>query len=162
MNKTEYIIEDDRIVFSDTFNNRIENYKYITSEKSILYFGESFNQELYNIPENVKQIILGKKFNRSLEMLPETIESIIFVPESEYYYPLNHINNNIKELVLPDNYDTKINKFPYNLNRLILPKNYIYEVDEFPPNLKYLCPFANSLQLNMISSFADRLPFFLE
>lgn len=134
----DFIIQDDKIIFSDDFNSQLDNYIQLISTQPILYFGNNFNQELVCLTPNIKTIILGKKFNKSLEHLPETLESIIFVPESEYYYPLNFLNNNIKELILGDSYDTKIKKFPFHLEKLRLSSDYIYEIDEFPPNLKYL------------------------
>lgn len=138
MNQKEYIISDGKIIFSDNFNKSLNDYTKFMFNVSTIYLGLKYNQELSRIPPNIKQIVFGKKFNKNLDDLPDTLESIIFVSNSEYYYPLNQLNNNIKEIILPDNYDTKIKKFPYYLSYLKLGKNYIYEIDEFPPNLKYL------------------------
>ena len=90
--KIDYIIDDNKIIFSDEFNEPLTEYISLISRQSVLYFGNNFNQELTYIPQNITKIIFGKKFNKSLENLPDTLESIIFVPDSEYYYPLNFLN----------------------------------------------------------------------
>ena len=47
-----------------------------------------------------------------------------------------HLNNNLNDLILGDNYNTKINKLPECLNKLILSKCYSYYIDIFPEKLK--------------------------
>ncbi len=73
MNKIEYNIEKNRVVFADDFNKSLGDYNGIISLKPIIYFGNDFNQELLYLTPNIKQLILGKKFNKPLDSLPDNI-----------------------------------------------------------------------------------------
>ena len=132
-----YEITEDKIIFNDSFNEKIEHYIDILSLKETIHFGSNFNQNLSCLPFNIKKIYLGKNFNNPLDNIPYSIISIIFSTDSIFNNSLDYLHNYISEIILPDNYDRKITKFPKSLKTLVLGNNYKYKLI-FPDNLIYL------------------------
>ena len=137
-NKKQLIILDDKIIFEDNFNEPIYAYLNILSLRKIISFGKNFNQNIAMIPNNVEKIFLGKNFQKSIVDIPSTIRSITFANDSIFFNLLDYLHNELRELILGDEYNLVITKFPYNLNTLVLGKNYGQRINIFPNNLKYL------------------------
>jgi len=76
-------IEGIRLKFSSNFNEPLDEY-YIEQIKKckILCFGLRFNQNVDNIPNNIRQIQFSYDFNQSVDNLPTEIMIIDF----SYYF----------------------------------------------------------------------------
>ena len=135
-NKLE--IYGDKIVFNDNFNEPLINFINILSLCKIVVFGRDFNQNLSVIPNNIEKIFLGRNFKKSVIDIPISITSIIFANDSIYSNSIDYLHNNVKELILGDNYNITINKLPNSLLNLVLGKNYCLKIKEFSQGLTYL------------------------
>jgi len=147
-NQNQLQILDDKIIFTDDFNEPILGFANIICLRKIIVFGKNFNQNLGMLPSNVEKIFLGKNFHKSIIDIPSNIKSIIFANDSIFLNSLDYLHNYIQELILGDNYNLIINKLPNNLKILILGKNFSSKINIFPNNLVYLDigeSYANSL-----------------
>ena len=131
-------IEDDKIIFNNTFNEPLYSYIKILVLKNTIVFGSEFNQNLSMLPSNITKIFLGKNFQKSLIDIPSSVKSIIFANDSVFTGSFDYLHNDLEELVISDNYDININKLPHNLINLVLGKKFSSKIHNFSSKLKYL------------------------
>ena len=149
-------IEDDKIIFNNTFNEPLYNYIKILVLKNTIVFGSEYNQNLSILPSNITKIFLGKNFQKSLIDIPSSVKSIVFANDSIFSGSFDYLPNDLEELVIGDNYDININKLPHNLKNLVLGKKFSSKIYNFSLGLKYL-DIGKSYTYNL-----DNLPETLE
>lgn len=158
MDNEHYISRGNLLIFNN--NEPLNNYIDILNKYKIIYFGNIFNQELSNIPENIETIIFsedsifnqeiknlhsnlkkihfGNNFIKSLDYLPDSLEEIIFNSESLFDSDLSNLPKSIKKIILGYKYSKSLNYLPSGLEYLKLCGLYNQEIKVFPNNLKYL------------------------
>ena len=76
------------------FNHPIDN---LPPNLETLILSIYFNQPIDNLPQSLKHLELSLYFNQDINNLPNTLEFIRFCSDS-YYYNLNILSDNIKEI----------------------------------------------------------------
>lgn len=146
----DYYIHDskDSIIFSNNFNRSLEDDDIINSLKTIksIYFGSCFdhpidclpnniekiifdidsvfNQQINNLPVNLKEIYLGNHFNQPVNCLPSSLTKIIF--GISFNQSLDNLPNGLEELVLGIGFLQKLENLPSSIKKINIFDLYPY------------------------------------
>lgn len=119
----KYVIENDSITFSDSFNEPLtkETLDLIKKCKKVI-FGKYFNQTVNDLPEGIDHLKLGYHFNKKLDGLPSTLKELML--DMNFNYPLDFLPVGLTHLTIGCNYATKyehsLDNLPNTLTHLIL------------------------------------------
>lgn len=157
---TKYISRNNLILFVDEFNKPLDNYIDVINKHCTIFLGISFdndisilppnittiifhsasifNQEIKNLPCNLKKIIFGLYFNKSLDYIPVGLEELEFKSSSIFNCDLSNLPSTIKKITLGNIFSKSINNLPFNLEYLTISTLYNEEIKILPQKLKCL------------------------
>jgi hypothetical protein len=149
-----YYFNENR-TFTEEELNELKTYE-------ILYFGDSFNQPIDNLPNNIKHITFvtdadsdsWSSFNYPIDNLPPCLESLELM-SCEFKQSIDYLPISLKYLKLniakPFYQDNLFNNLPINLEHLCIYSNtnkysgfynfneeYLFNLNNLPKNLKML------------------------
>lgn len=153
----------ENIIFSSCYNQSISSLGKLTKITKLV-LPNDFNRPINNLPSSIKELTLGSNFNQTLDMLPVNIEilEIHSIKISKSYIDLSKFKK-MKRLVLGKFYDYHVIIFPENLKKLVIPNDYKGVIDNLPNSLTELiftklsyssekfCPTIRSLPDNLNS-----------
>ena len=159
----DYVINDDCIIFNDNFNKILDN-KIINDIKKVknVYFGKYFNQNIDNLPDNVKIIRFGKKdvwnlrgcyFDKPIDNLPCHLEELYL--GSEFNQNLDFLPYSLKKLHLDRCYEKPLNNLPRSIVELEIGEYYKFPIQHL--QVKKLIVPADYLKI----PYAERIPLIL-
>ncbi|ARF12465.1 FNIP repeat protein [Klosneuvirus KNV1] len=117
---------------------------FLNADKtSWLSFGDKFNDELVNLPRNIKILKLGNKFNKSFDNINNIVYSNSFYRGDQLKLHRSHRNHisfyNLHTLVLGKRFNQPIDGLlPPTLKRLFLGRDFDQSVDNLPNGLEVL------------------------
>ena len=98
-------------------------FKIISDYVKKIYFGRKFNQNVDNLPNNLKYLFFRSSFNQSVDNLPFGVKIIYF--EGSFNQPLDFLPNTVKKIILPSSYDKPLDNLPDSVETIIFG----YELD---------------------------------
>jgi len=160
INNNYFICRNNLIIFTDYFNEPLNDYIEIINKYDTIFFGKLFNQdisilppsiniiifdsdsifnqEIKDFPINIKKILFGNNFTKSLEYFPESLEELEFYPQSLFDSDLSNLPISVKKITLGINYSKELNNLPTGVEYLKLSDNYNLNIKVFPSKLRYL------------------------
>ena len=134
---SSYHIKDDFLVFNFGFNEPItEKYVEIMKKVKRIHFGQSFNQLVDNLPNNIIEIHFGYSFDKYIDNLPDGLEELYL----GYLFnrPMNNLPKSLRKLVLSYYFNKPLDNLPCNLKELIVNDVSNYPLDMLPHGLEVL------------------------
>ena len=118
--------------------------KYYDKERKTLKIPFYFNEELKNLPSNVKIIIFEEdydkfefsKFNQTIGNLPLSIMRITF--GSIFNQPINDLPHSLTRLTLGHHFNQPMNNLPHSLTHLTFGMSFNQPLNNLPNYLTYL------------------------
>jgi len=121
-----------KIYFFESFNQPVDN---LPSNIEEISFERDFNQPVDNLPMGLKKIKFGQYFNQPLDNLPIGLEVLEFVGHSEFNQPLDNLPINLKKLFLGFSYNLPLFCLPEGLKSMNIPYRYKHSMTKFPLGL---------------------------
>ena len=148
------------IIFDRNFNECISGV-IPDNITTIIFNSESlFNNEINNLPTNLKKIRFGNYFSQSLDFLPTGLEELEFAQESTFRCLVDNLPSSLKKITFGKYFNIPINNLPYDLEYLNIESNsFMQELKNLPPNLKYLYLYngPDYYYLKQINSIPSKL-----
>lgn len=138
-------------ISSEYFDNNIGN---LPSELKIIKFGKNFNQPISNLPNKLKKLYFGDSFNQLVNNLPSGLKILSFSSCSVFNQPLDNLPLGLKELYLGQNFLHNLDFLPNTIEiiSIDLSSYFNFPIDNLPYGLKKL-----SLNVDFFQSL-DNLP----
>lgn len=141
------------IIFGKEFNQKIENIP--PSIKAIIFAGNDmnnyseFNQPITNLGENIEYLYLHYSFDQELDNLPSQLKYLI-IKSCELSKPINYLPETLEYLVIK-NKQFIIHNLPSNLKELYIDglMNYEIGMPKLPNGLKTLYLKSNNGCVNL-------------
>jgi len=140
--------------------------KYYDKERKTLKIPFYFNEELKNLPSNVKIIIFEEdydkfefsKFNQTIGNLPLSIMRITF--GSIFNQPINDLPHSLTRLTLGHHFNQPMNNLPHSLTHLTFGMSFNQPLNNLPNYLTHLT-FGMSFNqpLNNLPNYLTYLTF---
>ena len=130
---------------NDNVDNLPENIR-------VLFLGQKFQQKIDHLPCNLLKLTIWGYFNNEINYLPKTLQTLIFQNYSFFNQPIDHLPDGLEYLELGHNFNQPINKLPSNLKILKFGYCFNQEVDKLPQSLREI-HFGFSFDKNI-----DELP----
>lgn len=140
------------------FSQSIKSLENLQNLKILVLKNTYHNDNVDNLPDQLRFLIFGYDFNKSVDKLPSKLKYLEF--GESFDQPIDKLPESLKYLILGKKFNRSVDNLPKNLKYLILGTNFNGSVDNLPENLTYL-KIDNQLQnrFNLLFKHPiDRLP----
>ena len=131
------------IIHIEFARNYTQNISYLEKFNNLttLIFGDNFNKNVDNLPQNLQYLKFGKKFNQKIDNLPKNLQYLIFTKNSMFNQFIDKLPNNIITIIMGWYFNRNINKLPQKLKYFEISQNYKSKMNalENCQNLQILC-----------------------
>jgi len=114
---------------NDNVDNLPENIR-------VLFLGQQFQQKIDYLPCNLLKLTIWGIFNNEINHLPKTLQSLIFQNYSYFNQPIDNLPDGLEYLELGHSFNQSVDKLPPNLKILKFGYCFNQDVDKLPQSLK--------------------------
>ena len=109
----------------------------------VIYFGDTYNEQIKNLPNSVEEIILGSEFDKEVDYLPNNLKIIKF--GSKFNQPINNLPSSLERIIFGTNFNHPIDNLPNSVLYIKFDWTGVFSFDIFrlPSNLEEIY-FNNS------------------
>ena len=120
--------------------NFVLNFKFPQNLVKINFMKCNFNNELLNLPDNLKELYLGDKFDQLVNNLPSDLKILKFSNYSVFNQTLDNLPLGLNILFLGINYNNKLDHLPENLKilKFFSQSKFNLPLDNLPNGLEEL------------------------
>src|SRR6185312_12016836 len=122
--------------------------QYYNEETKTLALPHDFNEELENLPSDIKVIIFGDRFNNLVDNLPDSITHLIF--GFWFNQPVSKLPKTITHLTFGYWFNKTVSKLPNSITHLTFGMNFNQSIDKLPTTIIELGFYSNSKIKNNI------------
>jgi hypothetical protein len=115
------------------FNDNVDN---LPPNIKIIRFGHYFNQSVNNLPHMLIRLTFGSNFSKSVDNLPSTLIQLTF--GCYFNQPVDNLPSTMTHLTFGEYFNQPVNNLPYLLTHLTFGENFNQSLNYLPINLTHL------------------------